>query len=270
MEWFHGANGVPFGNPNYDSGLGGSHDLTVLAVPNTPVTALLEGTVSDISYPSWGAQLCVELTTPYNGHRFFCEGLHLAAINPALSKGAHLSAGDLVGWSGGCNTDAQYAGTSNPTGKNMLNTPFMSSQPQVGIALHDGPAYGGAGWRVFPPIDWSLDPTPILTAARQMHPNPGILEQAKNIYEATREMLVACYQGVARTDTGIAALWFRAYTDPNPAKRVNAGPPTTLEFPFKDWSGRPGVCVFFQNGMRIEFVNGVAIMYDAYNRAVYK
>lgn len=156
---------VPFGNPAYDSGLGGSHDADIEPPPNYPVLSLLPGTISDISAPSWGKQVCIKLDVPYNGVPYMGH-LHLSATNPALAPGQHIDAGTLVGWVGGGTSEAMYLGTTNPTGNNFLNDPSMSSQIQTGIALHRGPAYGGAGWEAFPPVDWSLDPTPIIKQAR--------------------------------------------------------------------------------------------------------
>lgn len=159
---------VPFGNPAYDSGLGGSHDMDVKSPPNYPVTALLPGTISDISSPSWGMQVGLKLDTPINGVPYHAY-LHLAAVDPGLSVGKHVNAGDGLGWSGGAFNAGMYLGTTNPTGRNFINDISMSSQTQQGIALMRGAAYGGAGWEQFPPVDWSLDPTPIVTAARQKY-----------------------------------------------------------------------------------------------------
>ena len=163
--WYQYPIGVPFGNSNYDVNLGGSHDLTVLAPPNMPVTSIISGTISDISAPSWGKQVGIKLDTPINGIPYF-HYLHLSATNPKLALGGRINAGDLIGWVGGANTASQYQGTTNPTGSNFLDDPSMSSQVQVGIALMNGPAYGGPGWQNFPPIDMNLDPTPTLQAAR--------------------------------------------------------------------------------------------------------
>lgn len=169
LPWYSYPIGVPFGNPNYDVNVGGSHDMTLLCPPNYPVTSIVSGSVSDISAPTWGKQVGVKLDVPYNGIEWF-HYLHLSATNPALKVGSRINRGDLIGWVGGANSQAQYAGTSNPTGQNFLNTPEMSSQVQVGIALMRGPAYGGTGWQTFPPIDKTLDPTPILNAAKGGYP----------------------------------------------------------------------------------------------------
>lgn len=176
LPWYMWDTVVPFGNPNYDAGLGGAHDMDVGAPPNYPVTLLLPGTISDISAPSWGKQLCVKLDSPVNGVPYMGY-LHLSAIKPGLSVGQHISAGQLIGWVGGGNSDSQYLGTTNPTGSNFINSPDMSSRTQVGVALHRGPAYGGAGWEIFPPVDWSLDATPIIEAARKAYIASGPVQK---------------------------------------------------------------------------------------------
>lgn len=163
--WYQYPICVPFGNANYDSGLGGSHDLDVAPPANMPVTAIVSGTISDISAPDWGKQVGIKLDSPINGIGYF-HHLHLSATNPSLQIGQHVKFGDLIGWVGGGNSQADYAGTSNPTGQNFTNSTNSSSRIQTGIALMNGPAYGGPGWVNFPPIDTNLDPTPVLQAAR--------------------------------------------------------------------------------------------------------
>jgi len=165
--WFMFPVSVPFGNPNYDSQYGGSHDMDVSPPPNYPVTNLLPGTISSISSPSWGKAVGLKLDVPL-GDVAYWSFLHLSAVNPALQVGQHLNTGDLVGWVGGATSQSQYNGTSNPTGQNFLNDPSQSSQVQVGFALMRGPEYGvGSGWETFPPIDKTLDPTEIINAAIQ-------------------------------------------------------------------------------------------------------
>jgi hypothetical protein len=177
--WYEYPIVVPFGNPNFDSNLGGSHDLDIGAPPNYPVTALLSGKVASIDTPAWGKQVGILLDSPYNGVPY-CSFLHLSAVNPALSIGHHVAVGDLIGWVGGANNQAQYAGTSNPTGQNFLNDSFNSSRIQAGFALMRGPSYGHAGWEVFPPIDWSLNPTQIIMdAVRALNPSPVEVAMAK-------------------------------------------------------------------------------------------
>lgn len=153
---------VPYGNLNYDVSLGGSHDCDLAAPPNCPVTLLRSGTITDISTPTWGKQVCLKLDQPVNGVAYMAY-LHLSAVSPSIHLNDHVEQGTLIGWVGGANSASQYEGTSNPTGMNFLNTPLMSSRVQVGIALMRGPVYGeGGGWD---PIDSSLDPMPLIVAA---------------------------------------------------------------------------------------------------------
>jgi hypothetical protein len=119
--WYMFPTVVPFGDTNFDVGLGGPHDTDVQPPPNYPITALLPGTSVDLSAPPWGKQVGIALDAPVNGVPY-CAYLHLSAINPALSLQKHSNAGELVGWVGGGNTPADYQGTNNPTGKNFLNT----------------------------------------------------------------------------------------------------------------------------------------------------
>ena len=158
---------VPFGDKDYDVGLGGAHDLDIGAPPNYPVTSIVSGVISDISSPDWGRQVGIKLDTPINGIPWL-HYLHLSAVNPSLSVGQRVNVGQVIGWVGGANSQAQYAGTSNPTGANFLNSPNNSSRIQVGVALMNGPAYGGPGWENWPTnpavdhFDSPLNPTGII------------------------------------------------------------------------------------------------------------
>ncbi|MGH8397496.1 MAG: hypothetical protein ACRETA_04535 [Gammaproteobacteria bacterium] len=139
--------------------------MDVATIPNTTVTALLAGTLTDISEPIWGKQVCLKLDEAINGVDFMGY-LHLAAVNPLLNVGQHIAAGTVLGWSGGCTQSSQYGSTYNPTGTNFLNAISQSSQPQTGIALMYGPVYGsGAGWNMSLNPDPKLDPTSIVKAA---------------------------------------------------------------------------------------------------------
>lgn len=203
MTWFNNQICVPFGNPNYDSAYGGAHDEDVSATPNTPVTSIVSGVVCDLSSPSWGKQVGIALdsnwfqlshSVPYWAY------LHLSAINPTLRIGNRVQVGDLIGWSGGCTVASQYNGTSNPTGSNFLNNPSQSSQPQIGFALMRGPVYGsGPGWENFPPVDYALDPTPILQAARN-----GVIPMD---YQAAWLQVIWNYLVQVDYTTGIAHSW---------------------------------------------------------------
>lgn len=203
-NWYENPICVPFGNPSYDSAYGGSHDMDVSATPNTPVSSIVSGRVTNLSAPSWGKMVCLQLDASWlslsHGIHYFTY-MHLSAINPTLKVGDMVKVGDIIGWSGGCTEASQYAGTSNPTGENFLNDPSQSSQPQIGIALMRGPIYGsGAGWAQFPPIDHTLDPTSILNNARDGSLPISYQDQALKVQW---DYLV---QGLAY-DTGIAKSW---------------------------------------------------------------
>ena len=160
IAWYANRITVPFGDPSYDTAYGGAHDLDIGLVLNTPITAILPGTVVSITSPTWGQQIGIKLDVPFSGAPYMAF-LHLSAVNPVLQVGSHVNVGDLIGWSGGATNPLQYLGTSNPTGTNFVDTSSQSSQPQVGIALMRGPEYGvGAGWTSTP--DPTLDPTPLL------------------------------------------------------------------------------------------------------------
>jgi hypothetical protein len=228
--------------------------------PNTPITAILAGMVSSLTFPSWGIQLGIALNTPYNGAPFMAF-LHLAATRPGLVVGSRINPGDLIAWSGGCTDARQYDGSSNPTGHNFLNSPEQSSQPQTGIALMRGPEYGvGAGWTTKP--DPRLNPTSLLGIAR--------IAETRNVY-MERQMLdvwnmfsKALGEKPQNYDTGIAASWREHYAT------VNAGSPFGPEQPSIDWAGRSINIQYFTGGLRCEWdnANGGAAWYDYFNRRV--
>lgn len=198
MNWHDYPICVPFGNPNYDAHLGGSHDMDVATPPNTPITALVDGVITDISAPTWGKQVCLQIE---GFAASFMAYLHLAAVHPALRLGDRVKKGVIIGWSGGCTLPSQYSGTSNPTGQNFLNSPEMSSRPQVGIALMYGPVYGqGVGWTVFPPIDEKLNPMPLLQKV-------SAIVQVDYQASALRTMWDAILPGIP-TGTGIYKSWY--------------------------------------------------------------
>lgn len=251
MNWYEYPVCVPFGLPNYDAHLGGSHDMDVRTPPNTPITALVPGIITDISSPSWGKQVCLKIegfAAPYMAY------LHLAAVNPALKPGDAVKKGDLIGWSGGCNAPAQYNGTSNPTGSNFLNSPEMSSQPQTGIALMRGPVYGsGAGWTPFPPIDESLNPEPLIQQAVK----DAEVARMKDDWQtmALDAMWDAIIPGVPRL-TGIYKSWFSkatsgAFFGPCASREISGG---------HTWDGKPCIRQYFMGGW-CEWIDGRGYWY---------
>lgn len=243
-NWYDNTVAVPFGNPHYDVGLGGSHDMTFHENPNTEIFQLAAGTITDISEPSWGKQVTIELDEAINGHHYFAI-LHLSAVNPSLRIGQHMSPGELVGWSGGCVNSAQYNGTSNPTGQNFLNNPAMSSQPQVGIALCDGRAYGGLGWKKFPPIDVSLNPEPVLQNYKNNHaPPPPVnnkLEQWLDVWNSNTINIP--------DTTGIAVTCKKLFEE----NKMPAVYPIHIEIKTKDWNGESIQWQSLSNGYHSEY-----------------
>lgn len=169
--WYNYDINVPYGDPNFDAGLGGSHDMDVRTPIDTPITALVGGVVSSVSSPTWGKQITVKMDNPVNGVPYIAY-LHLDAIAPGIGVGTKLQPGTLIGYSGGANSYSQLNSAiaaspyQLPSGlEHFLDTAFMSSQPQTGIALSYGPEYGsGAGWAS---IQSALDPTPLLNSIRK-------------------------------------------------------------------------------------------------------
>jgi hypothetical protein len=171
---------TPFGNPNFDSAYGGAHDLDIGAPPNYEVTALLPGTIltiTDGKDPAgdavWGRQVGLRLDQPYKGIPNMAY-LHLSAVNPQLREHppSHVSKGDTIGWVGGGSFPEAYGDTTNPTGKNFLNTSSRSSRIQVGVALMRGPEYGNTEFHKWQPVgptpvERELDPTQIILDARR-------------------------------------------------------------------------------------------------------
>lgn len=240
MAWFDAKIGVPFGNPDYDVLLGGSHDMTFVLPPNTEITNICVGTITNISAPSWGKQITLRMDNgPINGHAYFAM-LHFSAINSALQVGQHIGLDTIVGWSGGCTSQEQYRGTSNPTGLNFLNSPSMSSQPQIGIALCDGPAYGESGWKVFPPIDQTLNPYIVVENYRKQKQVNSLTDYRRIQFEKT---YTAVYPDL-NINSGIANLAYQSYLNGN-----DRGPAITHEFHSPNWNGDDCIMQCFSGGI---------------------
>jgi len=153
-----------------DAGYRGAHDIDIGAPPNHPVTALLPGQIvsitdgwDDARTVTWGRQVGVLLDQAYNGNKYLAY-LHLSGVEPTLKEGQHVSKGDLIGWVGGGNNEADYLHTTNPTGINFTNPTSRSSQIQVGVALMRGKEYGHEGWTEYP--DPASNPTQIILDAQ--------------------------------------------------------------------------------------------------------
>ena len=201
---------VPFGNPDMDIGLKGSHDETYGASPNMPVLCITPGVISDMSSPDWGKQIGILLDTPIVtpvGTKKWFHYLHLSAINPILKPGVHVDLNTILGWVGGGNKEADYLGTSNPTKKNFYNSANSSSHIQVGVAIMDGPAYGGPGWMNFPVplVPWSPE-------VAALNPRPIVDAFVKRVVSFNEEWSSG---GVYRTETGIANAAYLDYLTPN-------------------------------------------------------
>lgn len=267
-KWFQYPIVVPFGNANYDAALGGSHDLDVKPPPNYPVESIVAGVISDISSPTWGMQLCVKMDAPFQGHEYFGY-LHLSAVNPALKMGQRINIGDLVGWVGGANNIGQYMGTNNPTGHSFVDSSDMSSQIQIGIALHDGPAYGGAGWVNFPPILTSLDPSGLLQAARI-----GVFAAMQTNFKRQQfeAVWLSTALGVKWHGSGLYNARLQAFLE----DKLGACTPTQDEqtasfdgsIPITDWSGKPIKWQRYDDGSHGEWSSSGGHIFDALGHGV--
>lgn len=162
--WYEYPFGMTFGAGEF--GFNGQEHGADLETPiDTPITALLPGTVTDISSPSWGKQVTWKLDQPYNGIPYMYQ-IHLDAVNPVLQVGSHVNAGDLIGWSGGANSAAQVGNATNPTGTHYYDDPSMSSGPHTEVGFSYGPVYGsGAGYADISQHP-ELNPVPFLDEVR--------------------------------------------------------------------------------------------------------
>jgi hypothetical protein len=242
MIWYEHSVSVPFGQG--DSLYGGAHDMAIACPPNTLITALLGGTIETVTSPPWGIQIGIKLDVPYNGIPYMAY-LHLAAVFPDIHIGLHIGKGYVIGYSGGCNTAAQYNGTSNPTGHNFLNTPQQSSQPQVGIALMRGPVYGvGAGWT--PKPDPALDPTSLIILARKIQTVASIAfsDREKQVW---RLFGVALYEQFAIAQSWVAALRRTHYFGPALESEVSEGDYQCQAFAcaYAKWNRKTGHVAWF-------------------------
>lgn len=126
------------------------HGTDLETPPDTPMTAILPGTVTDVGYYPWGGQVTWKLDNPSEAHNFGYEYIiHLDAINPAIRVGTHLNSGDFLGFSGGANSQAQLqAGKPLPPGySHHLTDPAYSTGWHEEIGLYAGPQFGyGPEW----------------------------------------------------------------------------------------------------------------------------
>lgn len=146
LAWLN--NPISLGYGQGDISLGGNHLVDIKTPVGTSITAPASGTITDYSYKPWGGQVTWKLDTPINGVPYAFI-IHLDSLNPNLSVGQHINAGDVLGLSGGQNSGGTHPESST-----------WSSQPQTGFGLSNGPVYGiGAGWNTDPLGFPQLDPT---------------------------------------------------------------------------------------------------------------
>lgn len=133
--------GTPWYNFNVysDYGYQGStYRNTDVGTPvDTPLTAPLAGTITDLGYFDWGGQITVKVDQPslINGHKDYFL-IHLDAINPNLQVGQHIEQGTFLGYSGGQLSNAGLA--SLPAGlSHHVTLPSHSTGPHLDIGVTD-------------------------------------------------------------------------------------------------------------------------------------
>lgn len=145
LPWFMNGLINNYGMPDPYGGFP-KPDMNVDVPAGDPITALFSGVVSGINdpsggVPSWGNVITIKMDNPYNSVATHTAYLHLASIAPGLKVGDRISAGQIVGYSGG----------TNP-GPGLQNA-------SVGFAFYNGDYYGfGPTWTKYngSPL---LDPT---------------------------------------------------------------------------------------------------------------
>lgn len=147
------------------------HGTDLETPPDTPMTAILPGTVTDVGYYPWGGQITWHLDNPSDAHNFRSEYIiHLDAINPAIRVGTHLAAGDFLGFSGGENSPAQVqAGKPLPPGySHHLSSSQYSTGWHEEIGLYAGSQFGyGPAWNS--PPDPAENPDFLISYAQAMN-----------------------------------------------------------------------------------------------------
>lgn len=155
--WYCGSRGESYGqsfNGNTE------HGNDIDAAFHTPVTNVFAGTVTDASYHAWGGQVGVLTTVPGLG-KVIEYIQHLDFINPNITVGSTVTAGESLGLSGG-----QLGYGLHP------NSPADSSGPHLEWGF-DAPWVSGLqpGMPVFP----NTNSNSLLTALRagQVDGNSG-------------------------------------------------------------------------------------------------
>lgn len=142
------SNSSPFpaytGTPWYqygvysDYGYNGSQYLNVdVGTPvDTPITAPLAGTITDIGYFDWGGQVTIKVDDPsaINGYKDYFV-IHLDALNPYLATGQHIDAGTFLGYSGGQTSNAGLPPTAPGGLAHHVTLPSHSTGPHLDIGV---------------------------------------------------------------------------------------------------------------------------------------
>lgn len=113
------------------------HNTDVGTPPETPLTAPLAGTVTDIGYFDWGGQVTIKVDDPSQnaGYKDYFL-IHLDALNPYLAVGQHVNVGDFLGYSGGENTLADPRLRPLPLGlSHHITQPSHSTGPHLDIGV---------------------------------------------------------------------------------------------------------------------------------------
>jgi len=162
-----------------------------IATPfHTPITDLLPGVVRSMGYGPWGGRIDINTTDPASGAPIVEYYQHLDEIAPGLAVGSVVTAGQMLGLSGG-----QLEGGEHP------NSPPYSTGPHVEVGLIDsagqpmnpsetiaggpvaGTGSGGGGDQVGIP-DWLkalmfiVNPVPAAAASAVGGVGPPNLQQA--------------------------------------------------------------------------------------------
>lgn len=133
----------------HNYGVGPEHGTDLETPPDTPMTAILAGTVTDVGYYPWGGQITWQLDNPSAAHGVPYEYIiHLDAINPQIKKGSHLDAGTFLGYSGG-----ELPGQVGNAPQLPVGYSHHATDPQYSTGWHEeigltyGPVYGtGSGY----------------------------------------------------------------------------------------------------------------------------
>lgn len=147
LQWWQYPLINDYGQPDRYGGFP-KPDMNIDVPAGVPITALLSGVVSGINSPGggapeWGNVITIKLDNPYNSLATHEAYLHLASIAPGLKVGDKISAGQIVGYSGGINPGPGLQSAS------------------VGFAWYNGDYYGfGPEWSKYLGSS-QLDPTKI-------------------------------------------------------------------------------------------------------------